>query len=149
MSKPAPTEPGFHWDGMLTTYDIACPMDKILKHIKFSCIKDWPGFPLKATATGDAPGCTRSFDMGEYSLDETCVAALPNGHVYTIENGLEQWKIFPGSYRGSYTVHPNGEGACQLIYMSSFQTSDTEFSKESIGGLAPIVIACMKAIAES
>ena len=73
MSISSAPAPGFQWAGHTNTYEVKCPLDKLLKWTKFSQIKDWPGFPLKGTATGDDVGDKRTFDLGEWTLEETYV----------------------------------------------------------------------------
>ena len=151
-TETSPDDAGFTWDGILQTWVVDAPADKVGPNLQFDKLLQLDPVPAaftSATATGGGVGATRTVVMpdGGPTLVEQCIAADPRGHQYLLVEGSEAFNIAPSSYRGSFAVAPATDTTSTITWTCSYLTSAPTVTKAALQGFVPLMEAAWTTLA--
>lgn len=151
-TETTPDNAGFMWDGILQTWVVDAPADKVglmLQFDKLLTLDPVSSAFASATSTGAKVGATRTVVMpdGGPTLVEQCIAAYPHGHHYLLVEGAETFSIAPRSYRGSFAVAPVAAKTCVITWSCSYLTSAPDATKAALQGFVPLMDAAWTTLA--
>eukprot|EP00729_Bicosta_minor_P005328 gene5328-11218_t len=148
------SDAGFTWDGIMHSWVIALPIEKVRPYLKFDAMGVTPVFKdsfAKLVSDGSSVGSSRSITLHEPAgavLTEQCIAAGENGYSYCVTQGGEIFSIKPNSYRGTFTAAKINDETCTLTWTNTFQSSDVAASKAALEGFIPLMDAAWAALEE-